>query len=86
VNRAGRTYPVLCYEVGGKLPREDVQRKLQAKAKQLEHTRRIDTFLMYGFSFPVDVRHNSKIFREKLADWADNALGKHWRPTDNVLS
>ena len=29
-------------------------------------------------SFPVDVRHNSKIFREKLAVWADEKLGPKW--------
>jgi hypothetical protein len=29
---------------------------------------------------PVDVRHNSKIFREKLAEWADRTLGKSWKP------
>ena len=30
--------------------------------------------------FPVDVRHNSKIFREKLAAWADKQLGPKWPP------
>lgn len=28
-------------------------------------------------SFPVDIRHNAKIFREKLAPWASGQLGKH---------
>ena len=28
--------------------------------------------------FPVDVRHNSKIAREKLAVWADKMLGPKW--------
>ena len=42
-----------------------------------EHTRRIDTFLEYPGDFPVDVRHNSKIFRERLAPWADAESG--WR-------
>ena len=32
-------------------------------------TRRIETFLIHP-NFPVDIRHNAKIFREKLADWA----------------
>jgi acyl-CoA synthetase (AMP-forming)/AMP-acid ligase II len=32
--------------------------------------------------FPVDVRHNSKIFREKLAAWADKQLGPHWTPEE----
>jgi hypothetical protein len=25
---------------------------------------------LFHHSFPVDIRHNSKIFREKLARWA----------------
>jgi acyl-CoA synthetase (AMP-forming)/AMP-acid ligase II len=77
VERKGVTYPVLCYEVGSTL---GVERQLRVRAQQFEHTRRISTFLMYGFSFPVDVRHNSKIFREKVAAWADRKLGEHWKP------
>jgi len=38
-----------------------------------EHTRAIDTVL-YHPAFPVDVRHNAKIFREKLAVWAGKQL------------
>ena len=33
----------------------------------------IDTFLVHP-SFPVDIRHNAKIFREKLAVWAAEQL------------
>lgn len=43
---------------------------------------RIKTFLWYHGSFPVDVRHNSKIFREKLAAWADKQLGPNWMPEE----
>jgi hypothetical protein len=32
-------------------------------------TRAIDKVL-YPKEFPVDIRHNAKIFREKLAKWA----------------
>jgi hypothetical protein len=32
-------------------------------------TERIDDFLFHP-AFPVDIRHNAKIFREKLAVWA----------------
>ncbi|MDH4318300.1 MAG: fatty acid CoA ligase family protein, partial [Desulfobulbaceae bacterium] len=42
-----------------------------AKANQL--TANIDTFLIHP-SFPVDIRHNAKIFREKLAIWAEKEL------------
>jgi acyl-CoA synthetase (AMP-forming)/AMP-acid ligase II len=48
-------------------------------AQRFPHTQQIHTFLPHH-GFPVDVRHNSKIFREKLAVWADKRLGKDWRP------
>ena len=37
------------------------------------HTKRIRTLLFHE-SLPVDIRHNSKIFREKLAVWATERL------------
>jgi olefin beta-lactone synthetase len=36
-------------------------------------TETLDTFL-YHPGFPVDIRHNSKIFREKLSAWAQRRL------------
>lgn len=36
-------------------------------------TERIEHFLLHP-DFPVDVRHNAKIFREKLAVWAEDRL------------
>ncbi|MBA2114002.1 fatty acid CoA ligase family protein [Bremerella alba] len=36
-------------------------------------TERIDHFLLHP-NFPVDVRHNSKIFREKLKVWAEERI------------
>jgi hypothetical protein len=38
-----------------------------------EHTRGIEHFLLHR-SLPVDIRHNAKIFREKLAVWATARL------------
>ncbi len=35
------------------------------------HTRSIEKILFYS-DFPVDVRHNAKIFREEMAIWAEN--------------
>lgn len=45
-------------------------------AQQHEHTRSIarSHFLLHP-SLPVDIRHNAKIFREKLAPWAEQQLG-----------
>jgi hypothetical protein len=31
---------------------------------------------LFHKSFPVDIRHNAKIFREKLALWAVGKIGK----------
>jgi hypothetical protein len=45
-----------------------------AKANPL--TERIEHFLIHP-SMPVDIRHNAKIFREKLAPWAARKLGWH---------
>ncbi len=36
-------------------------------------TKDIEHFLIHP-AFPVDIRHNAKIFREKLADWAEKRL------------
>jgi len=38
-------------------------------------TQHIRHFLFYP-DFPVDIRHNAKIFREKLAIWAQKELRK----------
>ncbi len=71
VTRSGLVQPVLCVE---RAPGHDIRsgaltRELLGIAKEHEHTSRIETVL-YHDSFPVDVRHNAKIFREKLAVWA----------------
>jgi len=42
-------------------------------AVSYELTKNIHHFLIHK-SFPVDIRHNSKIFREKLAVWAEKKL------------
>lgn len=73
VGPAGQARPVLCVEpVRWPLPRaerERLTRELGGLASGREHTRPIQTFL-FRRSFPVDVRHNAKIFREELAIWA----------------
>jgi acyl-CoA synthetase (AMP-forming)/AMP-acid ligase II len=83
VARYGATHPVVCIEAFPTRSWEELLRDLHVAASQYEHIRRIATFLRYRGGFPVDVRHNSKIFREKLAAWADRTLGKAWRPQDN---
>jgi len=75
VQRAGQTRPVLCVELapGRGADERRVEKDLRAMAGEREFTRPIETFLFHD-DFPVDIRHNAKIFREKLAVWAAGAL------------
>ena len=75
VERDGRTLPVLCVELlkDRPLDRAQIESELRAAAAGNERTRSIDTFLVHA-DFPVDTRHNAKIFREKLAVWATRQL------------
>ena len=81
VVRAGKTELVLCVE---REPQQSLNEKshlsdqqliaeLQELGSRFELTRSIQTFLFHP-SFPVDIRHNSKIFREKLAVWATSIV------------
>ncbi len=70
VVRDGKTRPLLCVELEeGHRPSDQLTRELLALGQAYPHTRRIQE-LLYHPSFPVDVRHNAKIFREKLSAWA----------------
>jgi acyl-coenzyme A synthetase/AMP-(fatty) acid ligase len=68
--------PVICIELehedkdGNK---KDLTSELLEMARQNEITKKIE-IVLYHKSFPVDIRHNSKIFREKLAIWAEKKL------------
>ena len=70
--------PVMCIEPesSGKIPgKKAFIRELTDLAKANVHTRHIVTFLFHK-GFPVDIRHNSKIFREQLALWAEKKIGQ----------
>ena len=81
VGPAGRQRPVIVLEpYPGHMPNT-----VEAKARLLEEIRHLGAansltspirdFLLHP-SFPVDIRHNAKIFREKLAVWAARQLEK----------
>ncbi len=76
VGAAGQQMPVLVVEPKpGKMPRTaDEKQHFIAELLRLgaAHTltSSIQTVLFYPGRFPVDVRHNAKIQREKLAGWA----------------
>jgi acyl-CoA synthetase (AMP-forming)/AMP-acid ligase II len=63
--------PVLCVEkeLSAKKSEAALTRELLVLGSKYPHTASVGTIL-YHRSFPVDRRHNAKIFREKLAVWA----------------
>lgn len=74
----GEQQAVLVVELnGGKIPSGSEKAKIEQELLQLgqrhEHTKPITKFLFHK-EFPVDVRHNVKIQREKLAVWAAKEL------------
>lgn len=76
VPRGQDVVPVICIELESTSKRRDLavlRAELTSIAKSHAHTQSIHTFLIHP-SFPVDIRHNSKIFREKLAVWAAKEL------------
>jgi acyl-CoA synthetase (AMP-forming)/AMP-acid ligase II len=71
-----RQKPVICIELKRhkiKYSKKTLKNELVGLAQQHELTQDIETVLFHP-SFPVDIRHNSKIFREKLAIWAEKKL------------
>jgi olefin beta-lactone synthetase len=71
VKRNGDIQPALCVErnPAGARSWHELVRELTAIAAGHPHTRTISAFLLHP-AFPVDTRHNAKIFREQLAVWA----------------
>ena len=76
VGRPAKQRPVLCVELEDKRnwrgdgDMRDELRRLGAGSPQ---TTFIKDFLFHP-GFPVDIRHNAKIFREKLAAWAETKV------------
>ena len=56
-----------------RIDRRKLQKELLSIAAANKLTKSIQTVLFYK-AFPVDIRHNSKIFREKLAIWAEKKI------------
>ena len=74
IGPAGKQLPVLIVEPHDKkTEKKALIAELREIARQHEMTRSIKHFLVHP-DFPVDIRHNAKIFREKLAIWAAGEL------------
>jgi acyl-CoA synthetase (AMP-forming)/AMP-acid ligase II len=64
--------PVLCVELEkgvGRSEHERIRQQLLDLGAEFGHTRQIRTVLFHP-GFPVDIRHNAKIGRRALAEWA----------------
>ena len=78
VGRRPNQLPVVCVELENKNQWKGSQRlreEILALGAAHSQTRPIQTLFFHRL-FPVDVRHNAKIFREKLADWATGQLNE----------
>ncbi len=72
----GEVEPLICIELEQSLvcnKSAQLYQELIEIAEQYHHTQGIRRFLIHS-DFPVDVRHNAKIFREKLAVWAQSQI------------
>jgi olefin beta-lactone synthetase len=77
VRRGNEMEPVICVEMeeGARgVGLEKLRSQLRDRGAKQPHTQAIKTFLLHP-GFPVDIRHNAKIFREKLAVWASRQMG-----------
>jgi hypothetical protein len=79
IGRRGEQTPVIVVEPKrGQFPRFRADRKklfneLRELGRRFEHTQTIDHFVLHR-SLPVDIRHNAKIIRERLAAWAETKI------------
>lgn len=73
INLAGRIHPAICIEIHPlkAMTQQRLFDELTEIAELYPQTHGISHFFIHK-SFPMDIRHNAKIFREKLAIWAQN--------------
>jgi acyl-CoA synthetase (AMP-forming)/AMP-acid ligase II len=76
IGEPGRQLPVLLVEPNERIADEaGFLAELAELGRQNSVTAGISRFFIHP-SFPVDIRHNAKIFREKLAVWAAEKIGR----------
>ncbi len=77
IGKSADQKPVICIEIepNQKPHKKTLEKELLELGAQNIITKDIKKILFHK-SFPVDIRHNSKIFREKLAIWAEKKLDK----------
>jgi acyl-CoA synthetase (AMP-forming)/AMP-acid ligase II len=73
IGALGAQQPVLCVELRAGVDAREwprIEEELRHLGEGHVHTAKVERFLHYPKPFPVDIRHNAKIGREKLALWA----------------
>lgn len=76
VGKKGQQLPVICVELEkgiSDINAETLKKELEQLGQKYPHTAAIKNFLIHP-GFPVDIRHNAKISREKLSEWASDRL------------
>jgi olefin beta-lactone synthetase len=80
IGTKGQQVPVIIVEVWPEhFPKQkdskaQLVNELRALGQKFDITRSIRHFMIYPKRLPTDIRHNSKIFREKLVPWAMKRL------------
>lgn len=77
IGRFGAQRAVLCVELRAGAPAREwprIEAELRHLGEGFVHTAKVAAFLHHPKPFPVDIRHNAKIGREKLALWAAKRL------------
>jgi acyl-coenzyme A synthetase/AMP-(fatty) acid ligase len=70
-----RGKPVLCIEAENGVDKAGLKRQILECAGSTELTKWVDgDNVLFHDAFPVDIRHNAKIFREKLSVWAEGRI------------
>ena len=76
VRLKNKIVPVICVELEAELKSIDKKKLTEELFELASHysiTKNIKHILFHS-GFPVDIRHNAKIGREKLAIWAEEKL------------
>ncbi|HHD57090.1 MAG TPA: peptide synthase [Desulfobulbaceae bacterium] len=73
IGRPGARIPVILVEKKKGVDEAKLLAELQRLAGEHAMTEKISTFFVHN-GFPVDIRHNAKIFREKLSLWAEKQI------------
>ena len=75
----GAQRALLCVELRRGIAKDQwprIETELRHLGEGHVHTAKVELFLYFPKPFPVDIRHNAKIGREKLAAWAAKRVGK----------